>query len=352
MKEILPKLTHRDPYMLARARAILAVYYEKWHDTWQNYEILSVENEFAFNLMNPETESPSRSFDAGGKMDVLARYKPTGRIRVIEHKTTQDEVASDSDYWDRLSMDTQVSKYYLAASAMNIGEVESVVYDVISKPGQRPSKIPLLDGDGVKIVVDKAGVRQRTKDGKKWRESADSAQGWELRTRAETPAEFEARLLVVMRENPADFFAHREVPRLDSELLTYMFDAWSTTQQILYFRKHNLWNRNPDACKQMGTCQMFNICTGRASVDGIRYRKKPNVHAELKIQRGQTGKELLTASRTRAFNKCKQYHFLAYEEGIESLEVSEALDLGTLVHLGLEHYFKSMIKPNAQIKTA
>lgn len=340
LEKALAVIKSDDPYADARVRALMTVYHEVWAEKWKSYDIIAVEREFSFPLLNPETEAESRSFDEGGKMDVLVRHRLHKRISVVEHKTTQDSVMPDSDYWTRLRMDTQCSKYFLAASVSG-EDVEGVLYDVIRKPQNRPLAIPLRDPEGVKIVLDANGQRVRTKDGKKWRESADTENGYVLQTRPETAEEFEARLLEVLRENPSGFFAHREVPRLDSDILEYMSDAWALGQQILYFRFRNIWPRNPDACDQFGMCPMFDLCAGRSAVDGIRYRHRENTHPELRIQQGEH--ELLTKSRSQALKKCSRFHKLYYEDKIERVdEDPEALKVGTLMHSALEAYFNGL----------
>lgn len=326
-----------DPFAVARVRAMITVYSEVWN--WDAYEVLDVEKEFIFPLLNPETESPSRTFDEAGKIDLLLRHRGTERLIVGEHKSTSDSVAPDSFYWDQLRMDQQISRYFLAA-ARDGQDVQGILYDVLRKPGQRPSGIPLLDADGTKIVHDRNGARVKTKDGKKWRETSDTEQGYVLQTRPETPDEFEARLLAVMRADPHAYFAQREVPRLDSDLLEYMNDSWSFSQQLLYFRKRNIWPKNTDACHAWGTCSMFDICSGRASVDGVRYRQRENVHPELTVT---SDKELLTNTRLRAFKKCSRFHKLVYEDRVERVdEDPEALRVGQLLHLALEAYFNAL----------
>jgi hypothetical protein len=344
----LSALKHEDPYAVARARALLIVYDQTWSEQWKHYHIIEVEREFTFPLLNPETEAASRSWDEAGKMDVLALHKPSIRLVVLEHKTSSEDISPGADYWDQLRMDTQCSKYFLAAMHARLGEVRSVLYDVIGKPAQRPCQVPLRDAEGFKIVLDAGGNRIMAANGKKPRETPDVERGWALQSRLETPEEFESRLLVVLRGNPHAYFAQQEIPRLDSDILEYMGDQWAVGQQLLYFRNRKLWSRNPKACKLMGTCEMFNLCCGRASVDGVRYRKRDRIHAELSIQssdHGATGgnRELLTNSRTTCFNRCRRLHFLRYEEGIEKTgDVNENLSFGTLVHKGLEAYFNSI----------
>lgn len=354
MNTILASLKSDDAYAVARARALLIVYDETWGEKLaRDYEILDVEHEFQFPLLNPDTEAPSRSFDEAGKIDVKARKRSTSQLVVIEHKTSSESVAPDSDYWDRLRMDTQCSKYFLAA-AQDGEDVQGILYDVIAKPGQRPSLVPDRDAEGFKIVVDFNGQRVMTKDGKKPRETADAEKGWVVKGHTETPVEFEDRLLSVLRAEPHEYFAQREVPRTNSDLLEYMADNWALGKQLLYARAKNLWPRNPQACKMMGTCEMFDLCCGRASVDGVRYRKSDTVHKELKIQGSQSSstdptvagdKQLLTNSRGNAYRKCARYHYHRYEEPIEKVQDEDAMSalrFGTLIHSGLEQYFIAM----------
>lgn len=348
IEKILAELKSEDAFALARARALLRNYHIMWAKQWEQYDILRVEMEFEFALLNPDSEKASRSFAEAGTVDVLARHIPTGRIVVIEHKTTSDSIAPDSDYWNRLKMDTQVSKYYLSQAKDRV-DVAGVLYDVVSKPGHRPAQIPVRDASGLKIVHDAAGNRVFTKDGKKPRETGDAEQGYTLLTRPETPDEFEARLNTAISADPGSYFAQREVPRLDSDILEYMEDAWATTQQILYFRRRNLWPRNPAACDQFGKCEFFDLCCGRASVDQIRYRKRERIHAERELQ-NFNGLELLTKSRTEALRKCSRYHQLRYEDGVERVdEVSEALRLGTLMHVGWQRYFSAIAQSNSNL---
>jgi hypothetical protein len=343
LEAALAVIKSNDDYAVARARAIMVVYHEQWGARWAGeYQVLEVEKEFAFPLMDPDKEVPSDSFDEGGKIDVLTLHLPTQRVKVVEHKTTSDDVAPASHYWDRLRLDTQISKYFLAA-LQDGHDIVSVVYDVVGKPGQRPCQVPLVDEHGFKIVLDQQGERVMTQNGKKPRETGDSEKGYILQTVPETPGEFEARLLKVMRTAPGDYFAQKEVPRLGSDLLDFMADDWQTAAELEYRREHNIWPRNPDACHSLGTCEMFELCCGRASVDGFRYHQRKDIHPELTIQAGGDGRQLLTTSRTKTLRKCARLHKLRYEDGVGRVgELSEALAFGTLMHKAWETYFLTL----------
>lgn len=327
----------------AKARALFIGWTETFYPVLEKHDVLEVESEFAFPLINPETEAPSRTFLEAGKIDGVLRCKTTGAIRVLEHKTTSESIEPESNYWDRLAMDTQISKYILSLRARGI-ETNSVLYDVVRKPAFKLSNIPLVDEDGTKIVLDAAGERVRTKDGKKWRQTADADAGYVLQTRPETLEELSSRTLTEIGSRPEDYFAVREVGRTDSDLLEYMNDAWAQSQMILYFRKRNLWPRNPSACSAFGTCEFFDLCAGRATIDNIRYRLvgASNAHGELETKEGDKG--FLTNSRLSALRKCSRYHFLRYEQPTRRLgEADEALALGSGFHAAAEEFLRHFV---------
>ncbi len=327
---------------VAKARALIVGYDLRWAAKFADYDVIDVESEFRFQLLNPETEGASKTFDEAGKIDAILRHRRTGRYVVLEHKTTSDDVSPESDYWTKLAMDTQCSKYILALRSKGL-EVGNLLYDVVHKPGSRPRQIPRLDADGYKIVLDAAGTRiynATPKANPKPRESADLEKGWVLQADLETPEQYGVRLTGDIAKEPDRYFAQKEVPRLDEELLEYMGDAWALSQQILYYRRANLWPRNPAACDAFSKCEYFDLCAKRASVDGIRFRQSVK-HRELATQEG--AKELLTNSRLSALRKCARYHYHRYENPIEPCaEESEALRFGSLVHAAFEAYFNAL----------
>lgn len=332
-------LSHTLDYEIAKAYALMVGYDAVYKDFYTDFDVIHIEEEFRFPLLNPVTNAASKTFDEGGKIDLVLRRRSNGQLVIVEHKTTGDSIQAGSNYWDRLTMDTQCSKYIIAM--MERGhEVGSLIYDVVRKPSSRPRQIPSTDEDGVKIVLDGHGNRVKTKDGKKWRESADEKLGYVLQSVQETPEQYFERLKTEILADLSAHYAQRQVPRLDADLLEYMSDAWSVSQQILHYRRAKIWPRNPSACTMFGTCEFFDLCTGRASIDGIRFVQSAK-HAELSMEEGS--KELLTNSRMTALRKCARYHFHRYEEPIRPVkEESEALRFGTLVHKAFEAYFGAM----------
>ncbi|GEM_PF-2197636 len=363
-----------DPFVRAKALAVLIGYAKCYAGRFGAAQIEGVEEEFSFPLVNPETGGLSRSFDVAGKIDLL--LGEAGLHKVLEHKTTTDSLDASSDYWDRWIMDTQTSQYFISRKAKGI-EPDTIVCDAIRRPMLQATWVPVLDENGLKIVLDNDSRRVRTKDGKRWKQSKTEP-GEIIFQREMTPEEYFHKILADVESRPEYYFAQREVGRRDSEILEYMQDAWALSQEILYRRRYSLWPRNPQACSQLGGCDYFALCCGRAEVDGIQYRKPdatgvqtsgtgsgsaatagsengacPRIcavprHRELSqsLQEAtlREGKELLTASRMAGLRRCPRYHELKYEKGVEPVaKDDEARSFGTLIHLGLESFFKSRL---------
>lgn len=263
-----------DDYEAAKVRVMLRGYDARWAGDAQ--VVVGVEKEFRAPLVNPETGAASRTFMLGGKLDVLLDR------RFVEHKTTSEEIGLGSLYWRRLTLDPQISTYYAAAKALG-HDVEGCLYDVLRKPGQRPSQVPLKDEDGVKIVLDQAGARVRTKDGKKWRETGDASLGYVLQTRPETAEEFETRLTEEIAANPDRYYQRGEVVRLEADEHEAALDAWQLTRAMREAEIAGRFPRNPDACMRFGrTCSYLDVCCGTASLDDdTRFERVDNVHQEL-----------------------------------------------------------------------
>ena len=275
-----------DPFEKARAVAMLYGYEARWGELAEAdaYEVAGVEASFETSLVNPETGRASMTWRLAGKVDVLVTERATGRRMVVEHKTTSENVAPGTDYWRRLKLDPQVSLYYAGAEALGF-PVETCLYDVLSKPAHRPAAIPLIE-DGAKVVLDATGARVRTKDGKRWRETADAAQGFVLQTRPETAEEYQARIMASIGEDPNGYFARGEVVRLEGEVAEALFDTWQIGRQLREAELAGRFPRNPHACLQYGrTCPFLGVCCGEASLDDpTLFKKLDTPHPELASQ--------------------------------------------------------------------
>lgn len=222
---------------------------------WQEDQTVVLESEKSFSLpiINPETGKPTPLFRSAGKRDKKIK-QPNGRIGIREHKTTGDDISPESEYWDVLRVDLQVSTYFASYP-----DCEFIEYDVIRKPTIRPLAVPLTDDDGVKIVLDSNGQRVRTKDGKKWRESASSADGYTLQTRPESPEEYGERLSKDITERPDFYYARREIPRLSADMQMFHVELWDFQRSLRWRQMNNCWPRQPNQYR-CGFCPIKRPC--------------------------------------------------------------------------------------------
>lgn len=290
-----------DYYDRARMTAMLLGYQQRWQEEDSvKYEVLGCELEFRCALINPLTGRKSETWELAGKLDKLVRERETGEVWVVEHKTTSEDISPGSPYWACLRMDTQVSIYHVGARSLGY-DVRGVIYDVLVKPGQRPSQVPVLDEGGVKIVLDATGARVTTKDGKKWRETGDAAQGFALQVRAELPEEYERRCVDAIAAAPDEYYRRAPVPRLEKDIDDALVDIWQQGQQMREAERAGRAPRNPEACKRWGRmCEFFPCCSGETSLqDETLYRLSTNVHPELTGPNApREGAEVADASTT------------------------------------------------------
>lgn len=246
-----------DPFDLVRAEEMIRLYDSYWSEP---FEVLAVEREFDCDLVNPLTGRPSRTVRLAGKLDVVVRTRD-GRVLVVEHKTSSQDISSGSDYWKTLQLDNQISAYFVGAKSLGF-DVEGCLYDVLGKPAQRPYKAtPEAD-------------RKYTKAGALYANQ---------HAEDETPEEYRLRVRAALEAEPSRYLVRGEVSRLESEESEALWDFWTTAHQIREGDRANHWPRNPDACVRYGrTCEFFGICTGTASLDDeTMFIKTDNPHPEL-----------------------------------------------------------------------
>ncbi len=249
-----------DPFQRMLAEVLLAGYNQRWGD--EPYDVLAVECEFVVELRNPATGAASRTWQLAGKIDVIVRHRLTGRVFIIEHKTSSEDITPGSVYWRRLRMDTQVSVYFEGARSLG-HDVDSCLYDVIGKPGLRPLLATPMESRKYKKETGELYANQRAED--------------------ETPEAYGVRLVEAIAADPERFFARGEVVRLDEEMNGALVDIWQLGQQIRESELAERAPRNPDACMRYGkTCDFFEVCTGAASLDDPNlFTKETNIHPEL-----------------------------------------------------------------------
>jgi hypothetical protein len=248
-----------DPFDLVRVEELLIGYDARWGA--EPLTALAVEVEFRAPLLNPETGKPSRTFQRAGKCDGIVQ-QPDGRVQIIEHKTSSEDITPGGNYWRRLQIDSQISNYYAGARALGY-DVTGCLYDVLGKPTIKPYKAtPEAD-------------RKFTKAGALYANQRETD---------ETPDEFRARLREKIAADPMHFFQRGEVVRLEDEEVEAAFDVWQIGKALLEAQNANRWPRNADACVRFGqTCSFFDVCTRTASLDDPSLFQRKAAHSELTV---------------------------------------------------------------------
>jgi len=260
---------------------VLACYFWYWEVENAQIECIHSEMQFSIPIRNPKTKR-AISTRYAGKIDKLAMVD--GLLTIIEHKTTSQDISPDSDYFKRLRIDAQIGNYFAAARSLGY-DVQQIIYDVIRKPALRPNNIPLLDDEGIKIVLDSNGERVRNKDGKTWRQTSNEEQGYVLQTRMETPGEFGDRIRNDIASRPEYYFTRRVIGRIDADVAESEQALFDKAKRLDYHEKINSWPRNTGACIGFGRCACFDLCTNsfdpNAGIVPDGWERVDNQHTEL-----------------------------------------------------------------------
>lgn len=251
-----------DPFMAAALRAVVAGYIE-YYGIKQDFTVLMSEREFRIPVVNPETGAPTRVWDMAGKIDKIIRL-PDGRLAILEYKSTTRDFAPDADYWDDLLLDQQLSIYVAAARACGY-QVNSILYDVVRRPGLKPLKATPIES------------RKYTKDGRLYANQRDVD---------ETPSEYQERIKADIDDRPHYYFQRKEIPRGENDIIEAAYEVWQQQLAIREAQRQKHWYRNPGACHNPYPCQYLPVCRNKdldpVSIEG--FHMTDDVHPELEAK--------------------------------------------------------------------
>lgn len=261
--------------------ALVNGYAWRWGDS---LTVLESEMNFQIRLRNPATNSPSTLFDLAGKLDGIVVIDESERKAVLESKTTGDDISLESDYWQRLQLDSQPTIYIHGAREKGY-TVDTVLWDATRKPTIKPSPIAIRDDLGVKIVLDEHGNRAQTNQGK-WRQTGDKERGLVLQTRDMTPDEWSKKLTADIGERPDFYYQRREIPRLDDDIDECRAELWEIQQTIRTAERENKWYKTVSfsTCPH---CPYFGLCSSKYNPNDpvpAGLIKVSDVHPELERQ--------------------------------------------------------------------
>lgn len=226
---------HDSAYERIRAESMITGYHARWVD--EPLEVLGVEVPFESPLLDPITGEVS-GFILGGTIDAICRIGD--RVFVVEHKTSSQDFSPGAYYWQKLTLNSQVSQYLSAGSSLGF-EFSGCLYDVIGKAPDIKPKLATPVAD-----------RKYTKDGKLYARQRETD---------EEPEAFRARLIEAITEKPDKFYGRAEIVRLGEELEESLLDVWQIGELISEARELSRWPRNTDACFSFNReCDFFKVC--------------------------------------------------------------------------------------------
>ncbi len=264
----------RDKAEVERVTLLYSLFAYKFHYDDSPLDVISREVPFRIPLIDPSTRKAVPNVWIDGKIDKLIKW--SGRTAIMEHKSTSDPVAPDSDYWGHLNLDTQTMLYVYAAQRLledgllepfgikdqTIGEI---MYDVWHKPQISPKK--LSQADTMKFVEEgkyfdrefevKIDEDQNLRIDGELTEVEQLKKGFAIR---ETPDMYGCRLFGDMNQRPDFYFARRLITRTSEEIERFEWELFSLYQSIASMIEHDSWYHNEYSCDNYGKCDYCQFC--------------------------------------------------------------------------------------------
>lgn len=218
-----------------------------------------------------------RGWRHAGKIDALVLID--GCVWLLETKTTDDDVSPVSEYWNRTLRDAQTTLYVAAMRDAGY-DVVGVLYDAISKPGIKPRLATPIENRKYK---------------------ADGTLYANQREQDESPADYGARVLADILENPDAYYGRRNVPIFDGDIRRAESDFMAVTLAKQHTKRIGVY-RNTAACNVPWRCEYGSeICDGPGIPtilpDGWTFQQ--NRHPEL-------GEFLDTANKPAAAKRARR----------------------------------------------
>ena len=116
--------------------AIMTAYERQYPFGEDEFEVITLEDEFHGPLINPETNHKSTTMRLAGKVDGLIRY-PDGEYAILEHKTTSmDPVKYTASLWS----DFQTRFYCQEYGRFKDIKIRKALFNIIKKSGIKGRK--------------------------------------------------------------------------------------------------------------------------------------------------------------------------------------------------------------------
>ena len=281
-----PYLPPADPYARAAPRAVLRAYVEYWWTDATTYQIEAVELPFRLPVktgrgrlvkgrlcetcgggggVGPNEKDCPECLGVGrlrphreGRIDLVVKERESGRILVVEHKSTSWN-PQDDRYYSGLEVDLQTALYFDAAREMGLNPA-GVLYDVIRRPEyEAPKPAPALKKDG-KPRAQKAEVQYSNP------------------RHGERAEDYEERVyqLATSPETREQWFARRELEISEEQIRRAREIVHEQVDLIRWREKTGHYAQQGDkyTCARPGAvCGWLDVCAGRVPCEGDDFEK-------------------------------------------------------------------------------
>ncbi len=244
------------------------------------YEILATEVPFFIPIPG------LKGVRNAGKIDKIVKLAD-GRTAVLEIKTAGEPIEPTADYWRKMRLDAQVSRYLVAARELS-WPAETILYDVTRKPEIRPKNIPskdiveIMEGEGryFGFDVEEHDVEHISKLNDEHRAQEEKAYFAENQDKdtmpkskrkvpkiRETPGLFAIRVRHAIDEDPGRYYQTLEIPRLRKDIDDFHAKMLDDVKEVRFRRTFDVWQKNDQACTSMGRCPYLDLCSNHVDLE-------------------------------------------------------------------------------------
>ncbi len=240
-----------DPFSQRCLENLLLGYHFRWRDQDRAIGVLAVEEKFEYRPKG------IAEVVCTGKIDGI--IKEGSSVKLIEHKTKSQTIEAGSTYWEKLTLDAQISEYMIGARELG-HDTETCIYDVLLRPAQK------------RLMATPMASRKYKRTGELYKNQ---------RERDETIDEYGLRLRQDITANPNKYYKRATVVRFPGELRAYEANRDLIIRQMLDCYDSAEWAMSTGGCDKYNTmCTYFGVCCGNKQLTDGKFEKTEQ-HPEL-----------------------------------------------------------------------
>lgn len=358
--------TSTDRVLIVKAKAIIRNYFKAHGEAFNKLIPVSSGEFYELEVLNPDSGRKRKAeYLHTGKIDGIVAGTfgdRTGRF-LIERKITDQDIRSDSQFWNRIRIDSQLDEYALAYWQQNGQMIDGIIFDAIKQPGIRPktitqAEIHLIATEGTycgekvdrdmitychEWTKERAEFDSRKKEHAKRKKSDPTVGDFEEEAPPqpeETPELFGIRFAKHLEQNLSECFAFQFVPISREKVLNWARELWTLSGIARESDRFAFSPRNCQSCFNFSqSCEYVPLCSGVENpVDEETGEIQELSNRWQIVKPSEQQKKRLSMSRLKVLQDCPRKHWFRHVAGIVPVNepTSERLLLIRLVQKGIE----------------